>query len=256
MKNLFFEEPEIPELKEEHTLVDMHYHTEYSADCSTKLQEVLKFAAKLEIGVAITDHNSVKGNLIAQKQRKVMVIPAVEVTTKNDKDLLIYFNNKSDMISFNEKVIENHIRKHTKFRFNKLNLPTENILELARDYNALVSIAHPFTVFPKKSFYYFNREKNNYLMEMIDAIESINAIRNRKENLASYGWALSEGKGFTAGSDGHRLNWLGKALTCCKAESVEEFLDSIKKKKNILIGKEMKFPSKLITELTILKNRV
>ncbi len=51
-------------------------------------------------------------------------------------------------------------------------------------------------------------------------------------------WAERISKSMTGGSDGHCLAELGSAVTICKADSVEEFLNTIKKKKSIAVGYE------------------
>ena len=59
-------------------------------------------------------------------------------------------------------------------------------------------------------------------------------------NTKAIAWGKKINKGFTGGSDGHCLAELGTSLTLCKADTVAEFLDQIKKKKSIVIGKEEK----------------
>ncbi|MBU0666306.1 MAG: PHP domain-containing protein [Nanoarchaeota archaeon] len=255
-QNLLFEKPDFVKLSKENALVDMHFHTQYSDDCKTKMSDVFKRAKELGVGVAITDHNAISGSLLACKKKGLFAIPGIEVTSKNDKDILLYFYSAGDLKNFYEKNILKKIRKHKKFRFNKTKLSVQEILSIAKDYNAISSLAHPFTIYPKKSFYYFNNKKRSDLINDLVAIEVLNAARKRKGNLASYGWAMSAKKSITGGSDGHRLKWLGNAVTCCKAESVEEFLESIRNKKNFVIGKESTVASKFISGLYIVKNKI
>ena len=61
--------------------IDFHVHTCYSGDSSITLKEVVSFAKKQGLdGVAITDHNTLKG---AQKLKtnEIIVVPGIEVST-------------------------------------------------------------------------------------------------------------------------------------------------------------------------------
>ena len=55
-----FKKPNLPELIRQYTVVDLHFHTHYS-DGNNSIEEIAKQAGKLGIGVAITDHNEIKG---------------------------------------------------------------------------------------------------------------------------------------------------------------------------------------------------
>ena len=57
-------------------------------------------------------------------------------------------------------------------------------------------------------------------------------------NVKGLKWAETQNKAFTGGSDGHSTIELGTALTIAKANTVEEFLDAIKKKKTYVVGHE------------------
>ena len=63
--------------------IDLHVHTCYSRDSSTTLKDVVSFAKKQGLdGVAITDHNTIKGAL-KLKPCDILVVPGIEVTTLN-----------------------------------------------------------------------------------------------------------------------------------------------------------------------------
>jgi predicted metal-dependent phosphoesterase TrpH len=87
---------------------------------------------------------------------------------------------------------------------------------------------------------FFAKKKLRYSMSLIDAVEVVNSSCRQYMNNKSRMWAERRGKAFTAGSDSHQLNELGQSIVACKASTVEEFLDAIKKKKGIIIGEEMK----------------
>jgi hypothetical protein len=68
-------------------------------------------------------------------------------------------------------------------------------------------------------------------------------------------WILN--KRYTGGSDSHVKDYIGNVVVCSKAKNIKEFLDNIKNKKQIIIGKELniiiKFYSVIKTELSLIK---
>ena len=61
--------------------IDFHVHTCYSRDSSITLNEVVAFAKKRGLdGIAVTDHNTVKGAL-KLKTHEILVVPGIEVST-------------------------------------------------------------------------------------------------------------------------------------------------------------------------------
>ncbi len=81
LDNIFFKKPKIKTISEEGLCaVDMHAHSEYS-DSFTKVKWMLKKAGKRGFGIAIADHNEIKGSLKALLQKDVLIIPAIEVSS-------------------------------------------------------------------------------------------------------------------------------------------------------------------------------
>ncbi|MEK6921534.1 MAG: PHP domain-containing protein, partial [Nanoarchaeota archaeon] len=73
--------------KQGFTGADLHFHTEFSMDAISKIENVLHLAKKKNIGFAVTDHNQIGGAVKAiklkkQKKQDTLVIPAVEATCK------------------------------------------------------------------------------------------------------------------------------------------------------------------------------
>ena len=63
--------------------IDLHVHTCYSRDSSITLKEVVAYSKKRGLdGVAITDHNTIKGAL-KLKTREILVVPGIEISTLN-----------------------------------------------------------------------------------------------------------------------------------------------------------------------------
>ena len=67
MSRVYFSPPDIERLRREHMLVDMHFHSRYSHDCSTSVEAIVKRCKELGVFVALTDHNSISGVLSAHR---------------------------------------------------------------------------------------------------------------------------------------------------------------------------------------------
>ena len=62
--------------------IDLHVHTFYSCDATTTLEEVVACSRKQGLdGVAITDHDNLKGALRLLRETEIIVIPGIEVDT-------------------------------------------------------------------------------------------------------------------------------------------------------------------------------
>ncbi|MGB9743418.1 MAG: PHP domain-containing protein [Minisyncoccales bacterium] len=75
---------------------DLHIHTKYSDDCFTPLQEILKIAQKRSLAaIAITDHNTLKGALEAEKiapEFNIQLIRGEEIDTKQGHLVALFIN--------------------------------------------------------------------------------------------------------------------------------------------------------------------
>lgn len=74
--------------------IDLHVHTKYS-DSSGSVRDILDAASQKGLdGIAITDHNTTKGWIEASKlETKLLVIPGVEVSTKEGHLLILGIQN-------------------------------------------------------------------------------------------------------------------------------------------------------------------
>jgi predicted metal-dependent phosphoesterase TrpH len=248
-KRILYRTPALTELKKEYTFVDMHIHTKYSHDSLTNIHNLLKKAHELKIGLAITDHSRAEGAIEASKQKKVLIIPGIEVHAKENKEILLYFYSQSNLLDFYTKNIEKelHHLKHHKYKMAKtvaafkLGLSMKDIIDLADDYDCVKSIPHPFTFPGLRSHRFFSKHKRKSMFGKIDAIEVLNASMLPRMNKLATNWAIKSDKAFTGGSDAHIVSEVGHALVASKADTVEGILNSIKKKKNFVLGKEIKF---------------
>ncbi len=237
----FFQKPEYKViLQEGFSAVDLHNHSEYS-DTTTPITIIAKKARKLGIGISLTDHNVVAGNIkLAKDNKDLLVIPGLEITTKEMAHVLTYFYTHKDMQAFFEK----HIKDS---RGGNPNLATQvsvtDLLDIAKNYNSVIAPAHPFA-FPKRFSFISAMERgfvDKSVLKSLDAVEVICGANLRYMNKCAVDWAEELNKATIGGSDAHDINTLGSVVTVSQGSTVSEILTSIKKKKTAAIGREAKF---------------
>ncbi|MBD3312860.1 PHP domain-containing protein [Candidatus Woesearchaeota archaeon] len=238
IEKVHFGKPQLKKIKEEgFFLADMHFHSKYS-DTYTRPRSIVKRAAKLGIGVAITDHNHIGGYVEAAKEKNsnVPLIPGIEISTKQGPHLLAYFYTFKDMEQFYEKHLKD---KKGKNPYMATRMKAEEVVELCKDYNGIVSAAHP------KAMTLWDVQRkiaagkiDDSIMKGLDCAEVLCGLILRKMNLRALSWAEEKTLGITGGSDGHTLIKLGSVVTYAKADNVGSFLDSLRKKKSYVSGIE------------------
>ena len=79
-----FEKPGLEQLGLSHTMIDMHVHTRYS-DGLNSTRAIAQKAVELGIGIAITDHNEIRGALEIDKEPAILSIPGIEITSQEGR---------------------------------------------------------------------------------------------------------------------------------------------------------------------------
>ena len=257
MDNVVFEKPDHASLARKYNVVDMHSHTRASHDCNTSIKRFADKLKSLGIGVAVTDHDEIDGSLaLKRRYPKLFVIPGIEATSLEDKDILLYFNSFDDLKGFYNRHILPNKRKHRTNAFTiKTRLPYEYILDMASDYNAFRVFPHPL-MRAKGIYRRLKRKKDFSVLKMVDGIEAINAGQKLKHNIQGLTWAGLERKPVTGGSDSHIIRTLGDSVTLSTAKNVEGFLESIRKKNNRVVGKTSNFLSELSSIGSIMRNKI
>ncbi|MFH2027904.1 MAG: PHP domain-containing protein [Nanoarchaeota archaeon] len=251
--NIQHEKPDIAKLRKQgYTIVDMHVHSNYSYDTSSNVEDILKKAKRLGIGIAIADHNMIDGNLKAQ-QSDILVIPAIEVESKYGVDVLLYFYKKQDLISF----YNDHVKPNKQTGImGTSNLTIEEIIKRAKGYRCLICFAHPYRFYTKKIKNLFSKKlQTKNLFPLFDLVEAVNS--KNIGNTRAIKKAKQLNKLVIGGSDAHRLSEIANVVTCSKnAQSIESFLNNIKNAENIIVGKEAKLSYHLIRPILTLKNLI
>jgi predicted metal-dependent phosphoesterase TrpH len=254
---ILFRKPNVGLLKD-YCVVDMHFHSKYS-DGINKIPAILAHAKKLGIGIAITDHNSVKGAIESSLQNEVLTIPGVEITSKEGPHILLYFYRLNDIKDFNEKHLKPNLGKSVMY---PTKLSVEDIIKIGKEYNCVISFAHPYSfgatgIYTKK----FNDDKREEIISKVNTFEVINSENFHLWNLMAGIKAYNLGKSMIGGSDGHTLYHMGRVVTYSKISGSQnsqdlklninkmrkEFLDSIKDNKTRVIGKDIDILRKFIS---------
>lgn len=170
---------------------DLHMHTCHSKCSNLKPEIILKLAKKHNLdGIAITDHNEIKGAFQVKKLNKdkdFEVIVGEEISTNYGDVLVYYLNKKINVVDFYE------------------------VIDEARKQNALVTIAHPFrTTLINNHKFQLPIEK---VKNKIDAVECFNARTLPGDNKKAIEAANKLKIAKTAGSDSHFFFEIGTACT-------------------------------------------
>ena len=180
--------------------IDLHVHTCYSLDSSITLKQVVSFAKKSGLdGVAITDHNTIKGAL-KLKTHGIIIIPGIEVSTSDGHLLGLGVT---------------------------VPIPAkrgiEETIQLIHDAGGIAVAPHPTTFYKSPP----SRKVSSY-----DAVEVMNASSVPFSILTHYSRRFAESLNLpqTGGSDSHYAPEIGAAYTMVKsAVAVDEIVSAIKK---------------------------
>ncbi|WFO76259.1 PHP domain-containing protein [Desulfurococcaceae archaeon MEX13E-LK6-19] len=189
----------------------MHIHTTVS-DGRASPYEVVLTAIEKELGIiAITDHNSFRGGILAQEyakkyQHEIIVIIGNEVRTVHG-DVLVYCSSPKNIP----------------------NIPSslQELIDKAHENNCLVVPAHPFDSLR------LGIGDLVYELKGWDAIEVFNASANRGANKKAEEAARILGLPGLASSDAHIPEYIGTAYTIIEIDdySPEGVLEAIRKNK-------------------------
>ena len=188
--------------------LDLHIHSQYSEDGTGTPQEIIKHLQKRGLnGMAITDHNTVKGGLNALKvaPKNFLVIPGVEISTRDGHIIAL-------------DVKQNILREQS----------AEITIEKIIDLGGIPIVPHLF-----RSMSGIKEEKLRHVVNKISAIEVFNSCSVPQSNLKVAKIAKIYNLGGTGGSDSHNPKYVGYGYTTVNTTdlNVDKVLSEIKKKK-------------------------
>jgi len=212
---------------------DLHSHTVYSKhwfwgmDALNTPRQMVKAAIKKGMnGLAITDHQTVKGSLVAKS------------FAKRCKDFIVVTG--SEIRTFSGDVVALGIKEDVPD-----DLSLAETIERIHNLGGIAVAAHPFAKF-------IVRKCVGYEAKRLDAIEVFNAGSCKGfQNKKAMEYANNLNKPKTAGSDAHCMRDAGRAGIICNARTQDDILDCILKKRCSIFGEYT--PYRDLAYLSIMK---
>ena len=254
LNRIQFEKPHLEILTKNHTVVDLHFHTRFS-DGINKVKTVAQKAMELGIGIAITDHNDIRGAIAIDGYKNLLTIPGIEITSAEGSHLLVYFYNIDELKTFYQKDVQPFMGNDV---MTSLALSMEEIIHRANCYHAIIILAHPYcAAYTGVCNLQFPPKRLKGICNIVDGVEVINAGNINKWNLKCAVFGFNLNKAIVGGSDGHSIYEMGRAVTFsdCKPNR-RDFLDAIKKGHNKVIGKEIDFIRKFTSNSLKLRSSI
>ena len=185
---------------------DIHIHSEHSPDSEIPVRRILARAKKLGLtGVAITDHNSLRGSREALQIRPagLVVVPGMEVSTSGGHVLAIGVN-----------------------RGIKRGMTPSATRAAIEAIGGVAIAAHPFR-------YRTGIGRDEVIRGRFSLLEVLNARTLGYRNRRAKDLAMELQSGRTGGSDSHTLEELAHAHTVVPGpvETAEEFLEHLRKRR-------------------------
>ncbi len=198
--------------------LDLHIHSRYSEDAQGSPKEIIKILMKKGLdGMAVTDHNNIKGGLEALKvaPKDFIVIPGVEIST-SDGHILAY-----------------NIKKNI-----PRGLTVEDTIEKIKAEGGTPVVPHVL-----RNMSGIKKEGLNKIKDRISAIEVFNSCSTPQTNLKTIKIAKNLNLGGTGGSDAHIPKFTGEAYTVVNTNeiTIDAILNEIEKKKTWGKGKSLPF---------------
>lgn len=207
-------------------MVDFHVHSNYSLDGTISVAKLLKTARKMDLGLAICDHNEIRGSMEASQQSDVVIIPGIEVNCSNGTHVLLYFKTQGELRYFFDSVIKPNKQPGAFV----INLLPKELIEKARGFNCIISMPHPFVLGKGgvQRAITAGTIEQSFIAENVDIIEGINGMATREQNQSAINWAKKMNKPMLAGSDGHVIWQIGTVASEVTGNNTEEIFHNLK----------------------------
>ena len=189
---------------------DLHIHSKYSSDGLLEVKEIVEIAIKRGFdGIAITDHNTIKGG-----------VKSKEYETENFKEIVgsEISTERGDVIGLflSEEIKSNDFSR---------------VISEIKDQNGIIIIPHPFDESRHLAFHPTDKDR-----KYIDCIEGFNSrCIAQKYNNKAIEFGKKHKIPITAGSDAHFANEIGNAGISTDSEDLR---DAILKNEIRIFGKQ------------------
>lgn len=191
---------------------DLHIHSKYSSDGVLEPAKIIKIAIKRGLdGIAITDHNAIKGGLKAKKyaEEDFKVIVGSEISTERGEILGLF--------------LEEEIKSKDVL----------GVVSEIKEQNGIIVIPHPFDELRRSAFHPAEEDA-----KFIDCVEGFNSrCVFQKYNKKAEEFAMNHNLTITAGSDAHFAPEIGNAFILAESSGEEELRRKIQKKEITFEGK-------------------
>jgi len=147
-------------------------------------------------GIAITDHDTIKGGLEARN-------------INNDPNFVVIVG--CEILTDVGDIIGLFLSKEIKSR------NYEGVIKEIKDQNGIIVLPHP----------YRGHKLNSKIIENVDAIEVFNSRNNENENIKALKLAKKYNKPILTGSDAHFVIEIGNATTVIKGSDITEINNNI-----------------------------
>lgn len=173
-------------------ILDLHIHSKYSFDSISKPHDIVRVAKRKGLnGIAITDHNTIKGGVEAKKINHApgfLVIIGSEISTEIGDIIGLFLNEEIKSRDSMEVVEEIH------------------------QQGGIAILPHP----------YKDHRLNDEIVREIDAIEVFNARTSEENNKKAMKLAERFKKTIVAGSDAHFCSEIGTCKVILNSTNVRD----------------------------------
>lgn len=190
-------------------LFDFHIHSKYSYDSLLQPEKIIRIAMKKGLsGVAITDHNTIRGGIETFRlpNFELKVIVGAEIKTQFGDIIGLFLN---------EEIISRNAFE---------------VIDEIRNQGGIVVLPHPYRK---------GKDIPHELLNKIDVIEGFNARSEHSANLRAREYAKMKNLPAIAGSDAH-ISWeIGRGKSILPyVSAVEDVRNAILTDKLEIIGTE------------------
>lgn len=178
---------------------DLHVHSKYSSDGYVDPKSLIKVAIKKGLsGIAVTDHNNLKGGFKAKEYENddFKVIVGCEINTDRGEVTGLFLRDEIKSNIFPE------------------------VVEEIKDQNGLVILPHPFDELRGNGLY--PQKEDAKLVDFVEVFNSRCLFQRYNDKALEF--AVENGLKFAAGSDAHFAGEIGKAGIIIKEDNIREAL--------------------------------
>ena len=178
---------------------DLHIHSKYSSDGVLEPQKIVKIAMKRGLnGIAITDHNTIKGGLEAKKyeSEEFTVIVGSEIATEKGEIIGLFLSEEVKSRDVQDAISE------------------------IKEQGGFVVLPHPFDELRHSAFHPTGED-----VKFIDGVEGFNSrcvFQNYNKRAVEF--AIKHNLTITGGSDAHFINEIGNGGIITEIEDIREAL--------------------------------